>query len=100
MITVHVCGAVIKPNYEDSYEDHEEFDFSGQDDEAVSENVKQCFFNMLSKGAVNVCCVTEDSQINDQSHLRWGKPYMFNITGNTIPYTATMSCDQISACWA
>lgn len=99
MITVHVSGLVLRPNYDDSYEDYESFDFDGQDDEAVSEKVKQCFFSMISNCSVNVNCVTEDSQVNDQSHLRWGKPYMFNATGNVIPYVPMMSCDEVSAHW-
>lgn len=97
MITVHVSGTVF---CKDSFISHQDFDFDGQNDAKVENDIRECFFAMKDRGAVNVNCVTEDSQCAENSAmpwLRWGKPYMFNNGGNTVDYVAELGIDEVTA---
>lgn len=97
MITVHVSGTVI---CKDSFISHQDFDFDGQNDAKVENDIRECFFAMKERGAVNVSCISEDSLCAEDSGmpwLRWGKPWMFNNGGNHVDYVAELSIDEVTA---
>jgi len=102
MLTVHVEGTMINASFGASYYDSNSFDFDGQNDCAVDQAIKDCFFDMKAKGFVNVALITEDSLVPEDCgmpELRWGKPYMLGNGGYSTPYIADMSFEEIAACW-
>lgn len=102
MMTAHVEGTMIGRTFHNSYYDVKSFDFDGQDDVKIDRLVKDAYYNMKKKGFVNVCIVTEDSLVPEDSampHLRWGKPYMLIGSGYPTAFVADMSLDEIENCW-
>jgi len=100
MITTHIQGTMIEATFSASYYDVESFDFDGQDDANTEQLIKDAYYDMKNNGFVNVCIMTEDSQVpEDCVALRHGKPYMLIGSGYPTPYVADMSCDEIERCW-
>ena len=102
MLTIHVEGTMINSNFQNSFYDVKSFDFDGQDDYAIDQAVKSCFFDMKAKGFVNVALITEDSLVPEDCampELRYGKPYMLGNGGYPTDYVADMSFEEIAACW-
>lgn len=99
MITVHVEGINLGDSFHESFLEHEEFDFDGQNDGQVELDIRDCFHKFQRNGIVNVCCVSEDSQVPHDSvmaHLRYSKPYAYSGS-NVTDYKPSLSFDEIEA---
>lgn len=102
MITIHVSGTILNTCFADSFIEHECFDFDGKNDAETESAIREYFFALKAKGAVNVNCVSEDSLVSDDSpmpHLRWGHAYMYGSGGNTKAYVADYTPDELSRHW-
>lgn len=102
MITIHIEGTVIGHTFQESYYDVKSFDFDGKDDAKTEQDIRNTYFNMKKRGLVNVCIVTEDSQVPEDSatpELRWGKPYMLGNSGYPKPFVMDTSCEEIERYW-
>ena len=90
MITIHLSGI----NFDISsmpYIETQEFTYTGQNDHAIETAIRHTYFQWKRDGLLNINCVTEDSQVSEDSampHLRWGKPYMFGGGGYPTAYIA------------
>tara|TARA_B100001250_G_scaffold41870_3_gene33089 strand:+ start:1038 stop:1352 length:315 start_codon:yes stop_codon:yes gene_type:complete len=99
MITVHIDGIYLGSKLP-RRESHS-FEFDGQNDSEIERSIINRFNQMVSDGFVNVNCVNEDSQVDEDNHywaydLRFSHPYIY--VGNTIVdlYIPDYSVDEIT----
>ena len=93
MYAQHIEGSVIGCSYEESYIDVKTVYFGSGNKDKASKEVAKEYKDMIDRGFINVCIVTEHSD------GKYANPQMLDRASKLAPFIEDMTCQQIEDHW-